>query len=170
MYHIGNTDSRMSSSSRPAICWRLCLRFLWPAPFVFSGKARSLIPEWAWYLIPAWWVGASVSPNCCLAGALGLWRSYRRTTLLLIVVFAGAAVVLFISKMSESVSRITLTLSFLVSVVSVPFMRWLVKRTLISFQPVGTAHGYLRWRRFCRTGCWLPAGRKRPGIQSDWHF
>ena len=110
--------------------------------FLVAGSIRYfwqgalLIPEWAWYLIPAWWIGATIT-HLLPSWGLGPVEELRRTTLLLFGIFAGAAVVLFISKTSESVSRITLTLALLVSVVSVPFMRWLVKRTLISFNQWG---------------------------------
>lgn len=100
------------------------IRYIW--------QGALLIPEWSWYIIPAWWVGAAIV-RLLPSWGLGPVEELRRTTLLLIVVFAGASVVLFIAKQSESVSRITLTLSFAISMVSVPFMRWLVKRTLISF-------------------------------------
>ncbi len=99
------------------------IRYIW--------QGALLIPEWSWYIIPAWWVGAAIV-RLLPSWGLGPVEELRRTTLLLIVVFAGASVVLFIAKQSESVSRITLTLSFAISMVSVPFMRWLVKRTLIS--------------------------------------
>ncbi len=104
--------------------------------FLLAGSIRLfwqgalLIPEWAWYLIPAWWVGTAIT-HLLPSWGLGPVEELRRTVLLLIVIFAGAAVVLFISKASESVSRITLTLSFLFSVVTVPFMRMMVKYLLI---------------------------------------
>ena len=105
--------------------------------FVIAGSIRLiwqgalLIPEWSWYLVPAWWVGASIT-RLLPSWGLGPVEELRRTCLLLVTIFAGAAVVLFISKQSESVSRITLTLAFTVSLITVPLTRWLVKRALIS--------------------------------------
>ena len=104
--------------------------------FLIAGSIRYfwqgalLIPDWSWYLIPCWWIGAA-AVRLLPSWGLGPVEELRRITLLLIAVFAGAAVVLFISKSSESVSRITLTLSFFISMITVTLMRWIVKKTLI---------------------------------------
>jgi Undecaprenyl-phosphate galactose phosphotransferase WbaP len=109
----------------------IVLAFLMAGSIRFFWQGALLIPEWAWYLIPAWWIGAAAT-QLLPSWGLGPVEELRRSTLLLVAIFAGAAVVLFMSKQSESVSRITLTLSFLFSVVTVPFVRTLVKRLLIS--------------------------------------
>ena len=67
--------------------------FLVAGSIRFFWQGALLIPEWAWYLIPAWWVGASIT-QLLPSWGLGPVEELRRTTLLLIVVFAGAAVVL----------------------------------------------------------------------------
>ncbi|MDZ4699465.1 MAG: undecaprenyl-phosphate galactose phosphotransferase WbaP [Rhodothermales bacterium] len=108
----------------------IVLAFLLAGSIRLFWQGALLIPDWAWYLIPAWWIGTAIT-QLLPSWGLGPVEELRRTVLLLIVIFAGAAVVLFISKASESVSRITLTLSFLFSVVTVPFMRMLVKHLLI---------------------------------------
>lgn len=114
----------------------IVLAFLAAGSIRYFWQGALLIPEWAWYLIPAWWIGAAIA-QLLPSWGLGPVEELRRTTLLLITIFSGAAVVLFISKTSESVSRITLSLALFVSCISVPFMRWLVKRTLISINQWG---------------------------------
>ena len=63
--------------------------------FVIAGSIRLiwqgalLIPEWSWYLVPAWWVGASIT-RLLPSWGLGPVEELRRTCLLLVTIFAGA--------------------------------------------------------------------------------
>ena len=108
----------------------LVIAFLIAGGIRYVWQGALLIPAWAWYLIPAWWLGTTVA-GLLPSWGLGPVEELRRITLLLIIVYAGAAVVLFISKQSESVSRITLTLAFTFSVITVPLVRFLIRKLLI---------------------------------------
>lgn len=96
--------------------------------FWLLGEA--LIPQWSWALIPAWWVGAALM-RLLPGWGLGPIEELRRHTLLLCVAFGGLAVALFLSKQAQDISRLTVTLAFALSLVTVPYLRLLTKRLLI---------------------------------------
>ena len=92
----------------------------------------TLIPSWSWYVLPVWWCGAALM-RLLPSWGLGPVEELRRLTGLLFFVFASAAIVLFLSKQADEVSRLTLTLGLCISLVTVPLVRLRVKRLLIAF-------------------------------------
>ena len=92
----------------------------------------TLIPSWSWYVLPVWWGGAALM-RLLPSWGLGPVEELRRLTALLFFVFASAAIVLFLSKQADDVSRLTLTLGLCISLVTVPLVRIRVKRLLLAF-------------------------------------
>lgn len=103
---------------------------------VLAGATRwwlfglPMIPLWSLLLLPGWWIGAWMA-RLLPGWGLGAVESLRRTMTLLTLTFVGAAVVLFLSKQSEATSRFTVTLAYMMSLLLVPYVRTLVKKTLI---------------------------------------
>lgn len=98
------------------------------ARFVFLGAA--LIPEWTWLLVVAWWCGAY------FAGLLPSWgldtvSELRRTVKLLMMLFGGTALLLFLFKQGAEMSRMTVTIGFVYSILFIPLCRVAVKRLLV---------------------------------------
>lgn len=98
----------------------------------FWWLGEMLIPGWSWSLIPVWWCSAA------FAGLLPSWglgpvEELRRLTVLLLALFGGTAVVLFLTKEFEGVSRLTVFLSLCVSLVAVPLIRLRIKKILLLF-------------------------------------
>ena len=91
-----------------------------------------LIPSWSWYILPMWWGGTTLM-RLLPSWGLGPVEELRRLTMLLLFVFASAAVVLFLTKQADGVSRLTLTLGLCISLLAVPLVRLRVKRLLIAF-------------------------------------
>ena len=106
------------------------------AAMLLAGATRwwligePMIPLWSLLLLPAWGLGAWMT-RLLPGWGLGAVEELRRTMILLGVVFVGTAVVLFLSKQSETHSRLTLTLGYLLSIPLVPYARTLVKKGLI---------------------------------------
>ncbi len=106
------------------------------AAMLLAGATRwwfigePMIPLWSLLLLPAWGLGAWMT-RLLPGWGLGAVEELRRTMILLGVVFVGAAVVLFLSKQSETHSRLTLTLGYLFSIPLVPYARTLVKKGLL---------------------------------------
>ena len=90
----------------------------------------TFIPSWIWYILPGWWVGASIM-HLLPSWGLGPVEELRRMSMLLLTVYAVVAVGLFLSKQSILTSRLTLTIALLASLVTVPFVRMQIKRWLI---------------------------------------
>lgn len=99
------------------------IRFVW--------KGDPMIASWMIYLVAAWILG-SFSMKMLPGWGLGPVEELRRTVLLLIGVFAGTTAMLFWGKAAHETSRFTLTLGFLISLVSVPLIRLQMKRVLIN--------------------------------------
>jgi len=97
----------------------------------FAWKGDPMISSWMIYLIVAWVLG-SFTMKLLPGWGLGPVEELRRTVLLLIGVFAGTTAMLFWGKAAHETSRFTLTLGFLISLVSVPLIRVQMKRFLIS--------------------------------------
>lgn len=98
------------------------LRLLWLGDPLIPAQTALLLPVWIcgsllMHLLPSW--------------GLGLVEELRRLTLLNLLAFAGLALMLFLSKQTETVSRLTLTATFAISLPLVPYMRLHVKRLLI---------------------------------------
>lgn len=106
------------------------------AAFFVAGAVRTwwmgapLIPSWAGLILPAWWVGAFFM-HLLPSWGLGTTQELRRIILLTALLYAGAMAALFITKQTEGVSRMTLTTSFVASLVLVPLVRVRLKRMLI---------------------------------------
>lgn len=93
-------------------------------------KGDPMIASWMIYLVAAWILG-SFTMKLLPGWGLGPVEELRRTTLLLIGVFAATTAMLFWGKAAHETSRFTLTFGFLVCVISVPLIRLQVKRFLI---------------------------------------
>lgn len=98
------------------------IRFVW--------KGDPMISSWMIYLVVAWVLG-SFTMKLLPGWGLGPVEELRRTVMLLIGVFAGTTAMLFWGKAAHETSRFTLTLGFLISLVSVPLVRVQMKRFLI---------------------------------------
>jgi Undecaprenyl-phosphate galactose phosphotransferase WbaP len=89
-----------------------------------------MVPLWSWLLV-LFWCGAAYSQGLLPGWGIGAVEELRRTLLLLAGIFSGVAVVLFLVKQGEDVSRLVLLSGFCLSAVLVPLTRTLVKRALI---------------------------------------
>jgi FlaA1/EpsC-like NDP-sugar epimerase len=89
------------------------------------------IPELWWFIFPAWWTGAAMM-RLLPSWGLGPVEELRRLTGLLLIVFAATTAALFLSQQGEHVSRLTVTVAFLVATITIPLTRLFVKRMLIS--------------------------------------
>jgi Undecaprenyl-phosphate galactose phosphotransferase WbaP len=107
--------------------------------FYLAGFVRSLLigghmtPEWAWF-ISGFWVVLSLGMKLTPGWGLGVVESIRRIYLLLITFFAGSTAALFLTKTTDTTSRLTLTLAFVLAGILIPFIRNGVKRLLIRYQ------------------------------------
>lgn len=106
------------------------------AALLIAGGLRDLwmgtphLPAWGWMLLPVWTAGSFLM-RLLPSWGLGIAEELRRITLLNVIVYAGIAVVLFVSKQGEAVSRLTLTSAFAISLLLVPYVRLWVRRLLI---------------------------------------
>lgn len=96
----------------------------------FFWKGDPMIESWLIYLVAAWVLG-SFMMKLLPGWGLGPVEELRRTTLLLVSVFAGTTAMLFWGKAAHETSRFTLTFGLLVCVVLVPLIRLQIKRMLI---------------------------------------
>ena len=94
---------------------------------IFQGSG---IPDWSWVLLVGWVIGA-VSSHLLPSWGIGSVVELRRIVILLCFLFGGTATVLFLSQVATHTSRFTLSVSFLICLPLVPYMRVLVKRGLI---------------------------------------
>ncbi|MDF3128111.1 exopolysaccharide biosynthesis polyprenyl glycosylphosphotransferase [Kiritimatiellaeota bacterium B1221] len=96
-------------------------------------KDGHMTPEWAWF-VSGFWVILSIGMKLTPGWGLGVVESIRRIYLLLITFFAGTTAALFLTKSSDSNSRLTVTLAFIMIGILLPFIRTGVKRLLIRYQ------------------------------------
>jgi Undecaprenyl-phosphate galactose phosphotransferase WbaP len=90
-----------------------------------------LIPAWSWLMIVVWWVVAYNSQ--LLPGwGIGIVDELRRVFYQLSLLFGGTTVVLFLTQDAGMTSRFTLVVGYLASIPLVPFVRTIVKKTLIA--------------------------------------
>jgi len=119
-----------------AIALMLGDMFALTAVLFVTGALRSLVvgqPLFQWWIelvLPVWIIGA-IGSKLYPGWGLGAVEELRRQTLTLIGVFSFAAVLLFWFQLGEETSRFALTVSFLLSLVVVPFVRKVVKSLLI---------------------------------------
>lgn len=97
--------------------------------FLWHGVPVQLAP--ILFLIPAWWIGTWMT-RLVPGWGLGAVEELRRIELLLVTLFAGVTVVLFLGNGMGGPSRITLLASFLVAMVLVPLGRVIAKSILCS--------------------------------------
>lgn len=95
-----------------------------------------LLYGWSGLLILAWW-GCALGARLLPSWGMGPVEELRRMFLLLVGLFSGLAVILFLGKVAENVSRLVLLTAFVLSVFLVPATRMLVKRALISYKVWG---------------------------------
>lgn len=91
-----------------------------------------LIPLWAGLIFPAWWTGAFLT-HLLPSWGLGTTQELRHISLLIVLVFMGTAVVLFITQQTAPTtgSRLMLAASLMASLLLVPLARLRMKRLLI---------------------------------------
>ena len=98
--------------------------------FRYWLKGEPMFPDWSWFLLLAWYLGA-VAVRLLPGWGLSSSEALRRTTLLLIGVFTATTTALFLAKVSTEISRLTLTLSFIASFFLIPIFRVYAKKILI---------------------------------------
>jgi Undecaprenyl-phosphate galactose phosphotransferase WbaP len=104
--------------------------------FYLAGLAREslrgghMTPEWSWF-VTGLWVVLSLGMKITPGWGIGVVEMLRRISLLLITLYAGTTTALFLTKTSDTTSRLTVTLAFLLAGILVPLMRIGVKRMLI---------------------------------------
>lgn len=107
--------------------------------FYLAGRVRELLkgghmtPEWSWF-VSGFWVVLSIGMKLTPGWGLGVVESTRRIYLLLITFFAGTSAALFLTKSTDTTSRLTVTMAFLLAGILIPFIRTGVKRLLIRYQ------------------------------------
>ena len=90
-------------------------------------------PEWWWFLLVIWLVSA-VGIRLVPGWGLGAVEELRRTVLLLAGVFTLTTTALFLGKVSTEYSRLTLSLSFFISLPILPAIRMQLKGLLIRYE------------------------------------
>ena len=90
----------------------------------------SMISGWIVFVIIGWWVGA-LSARLLPSWGMGAAEGLRRMFLLMTMLYSAIAVVLFLGKQGNEVSRILLLATFAFSIFFVPALRTWVKRTLV---------------------------------------
>ncbi len=96
----------------------------------WAWKGSPMLASWMVVLVLAWVAGAFFAK--LLPGwGLGPVEELRRSTLLIMGVFAASTIMVFWGKGAESTSRFTLTTGFLISVLLMPVVRIQIKRFLI---------------------------------------
>lgn len=103
---------------------------------LFAGVLRSwiygapLVPSWIWMVLVGWWVMASTA-RLLPSWGMGIVEELRRIIIVLCLIYAGAAVVLFLTKQPTIASRFTLSVAFACSILLVPTFRTFSKRFLL---------------------------------------
>jgi len=96
-------------------------------------KGGHMTPEWVWF-VSGFWVLLSIGMKLTPGWGLGVVESMRRIYLLLFTFYAGTTAAIFLSKMGDNTSRLTVTLAFVIAGILLPFIRTGVKRLLIRYQ------------------------------------
>ena len=89
-----------------------------------------MVPSWGWLIIPAWWLAAAAL-RLLPDWGIGPVEQVRRIIVLLVALFGSATGMLFLSKTGADISRLTLTLGFVFSIILLPMIRQQVKRLMI---------------------------------------
>lgn len=103
---------------------------------LFAGVLRSwiygapLVPSWIWTVPIGWWVMASIA-RLLPSWGMGIVEELRRIAIVLCLIYAGAAVVLFLTKQPTIASRFTLSVAFTCSIILIPTFRSFSKRFLL---------------------------------------
>lgn len=103
---------------------------------LIAGAARTVLlgspvfPPWAWLLPPVWWCGA-LAVRLIPGWGLGVVEELRRTVLLLATVFAATTTILFLLQRSEQISRLTVSVAFLLCLPLLPYTRARLKAFLV---------------------------------------
>lgn len=116
-----------ASADLLAISLSFYLAGLMRLKFVGGGH---MLPEWSWFISGLWvflCFGFKLTPGW----GLGIVDATRRMFLLLTTIFAGTTTALFLSKLSDSTSRFTLSAAFLFCLLLLPLGRWTIKKLLI---------------------------------------
>ena len=91
-----------------------------------------MLPEWSLY-VSGLWVLLSFGIKLTPGWGMGVVEATRRMFLLLVTIFAGTTSALFLTKLADTTSRLTLSLAFVLCMVLIPLVRWMVKKALIQY-------------------------------------
>ncbi len=94
-------------------------------------KGDPMFQQWFFVLLMGWWIVAGVS-RLLPSWGMGVVEELRRLVMLLSLLFGATLVVLFLAKQSTAMSRITLSVSYMLSLIIVPFVRTKVRGYLIA--------------------------------------
>lgn len=95
-------------------------------------KGEHMTPEWSWF-VSGLWVVLSLGMKLSPGWGMGVTETLRRNTLLLLTLYAGTTVALFLTKTADTASRLTVTLAFFLAAFLLPLIRTGVKRMLIRY-------------------------------------
>lgn len=95
-------------------------------------KGGHMTPEWSWF-VSGFWILLSLGMKLTPGWGMGVVEMIRRISLLLFTLYAGTTAALFLTKTSDTASRLTVTLAFVLAGVLVPLFRIGVKRMLIRY-------------------------------------
>jgi Undecaprenyl-phosphate galactose phosphotransferase WbaP len=95
-------------------------------------KGGHMTPEWSWF-VSGFWILLSLGMKLTPGWGSSVVESIRKISLLLITLYAGTTSALFLTKTSDTASRLTVTLAFTLAGVLIPFIRIGVKRMLIRY-------------------------------------
>jgi len=93
-------------------------------------KGDPMFQQWFFALLMGWWIVAGAA-RLLPSWGIGVVEELRRLVTLLSLLFGGTLVVLFLTKQSTAMSRITLSVSYLLSLGLVPYVRSRVRGYLI---------------------------------------
>jgi len=106
--------------------------------FYLAGWVREMLkgghmtPEWSWF-VSGFWVLITLGSKLTPGWGMGVVEMIRRISLLLFSLYAGTTAALFLTKTSDTASRLTVTLAFALAGLLIPFIRVGVKRLLIRY-------------------------------------
>lgn len=97
-----------------------------------AGPADPTYLGWLWGIVPLAVVGSTLR-GLYPGWGLGIVEELRRTSVLLLTVFALTAGLMFLTQQAQDTSRFVVAVSFLIALVAVPLLRTQGKRLLIGF-------------------------------------
>ncbi len=95
-----------------------------------------VLPKWVLLLIPAWWIGASVF-SLLPGWGLSAVDHLRRQVTLITTLFGFGAVLMFFTKAADTVSRLSIGVTWGLSILLVPFLRLVARHLLCKYDLYG---------------------------------